>query len=451
VGRTKSRAAPDLGVCLVDAWGGLFELQLPWGKLPQNVPMFDWVDTQNIFAYSIGSDDMRCVGFNQIGLLSLRLLIRGLRRSDNRYMSLVGLHALTDRVADLLRVRWKQDGAQPPDLGWVRNEIDNWLSSQSGTLRHFIPCKISSETADSFVIGPVTFVHIDNFAPQEFGLKDGVSGPVKLDRWKTEYRANWFAVVDVTAREKARSLEVAEIVVDLCLGVIQTITRDPLGRDIARLTGRTMLGEKFSLVSDSDGSWSHGWQSRGSFDMPSSILGELLQQTSPDIQSMGKIIGRYRDQSSPLPLLEQGWCDALFWFHEGLSEPLDSVAIAKMETAIENIFCAESMKGSRSRLLQGFKSLFGVDGSSPIDALLPVTVDEFVDAIVTARSRILHGTWSTLANRDVAVDRRDVARLTQNFLFVSARAIEEYAKSVSPSDEVDAFLDWAERARRKKS
>jgi hypothetical protein len=294
----------------------------------------------------------------------------------------------------------------------------------------------------------VTFVHIDNFVPQQFGLKDGVNGPLQLGRWKAEYHTEWIAAVDVAAREEARSLEVAELVVDLCLGVLQTITRDPRGRDISRLTGRTILGDKFSLVADADGTWSHGWRSRSSFDMPGPILGELLRQASPDIQCMGKIIGHYKDQTSPLPLLEQGWCDALFWFHEGVSETLDSVAIAKMETAIENLFCAESTKGSRSRLLKAFKCLFGADGPSQVDAILPVTVDEFVEGIVTARSRILRGTWSTLANLDAEVDRRDVARLTQNFLLISARALNAYTRSANPLDNVDAFLDWAERSRR---
>ena len=448
MGRVDKRAAPDLGASLADAWSGIFELQLPWGKLLPNVPMFNWVDeTQDIHAWSIGMD-MRCIGFSRPGLLALRLLIRGLWRSDDRYMRLVGLGTLTDHMANLLRERWKHDETQRPDLSWVRKQLDDWLSSQAGTRQHFIPCKISSQRADSFKIGPVTFVHIDNFIPKQFGLKDGANGPLELGRWKAEYHTEWIAAVDVAAREEARSLEVAELVVDLCLGVLQTITRDPWGRDISRLTGRTILGDKFSLVADADGRWSHGWRSRGSFDMPGPVLEELLRQVAPDAKSMGQIIGRYKDQTSPLPLLEQGWCDALFWFHEGVSELLDSVAIAKMETAIENLFCAESTKGSRSRLLKAFTCLFGADRDSQVDAILPVTIDEFVESIVTARSRILHGTWSTLANLDAEVDRRDVARLTQNFLLISARALNVYASSANSLDNVDAFLDWAARSRR---
>lgn len=449
MGQVKTRAAPDSVACLIEAWRGIFELRLPWGKIAPNMPMFNWVDTQDIHAYSIGMD-MRCVGFNRSGMLALRLLIRGLRRLDDRYMQLVGLGTLTDYVAERLREQWKQDKTQCQELAWVKNEIDSWLLSQAGRRRHFIPCKISSVAAASFEIAPVKFVHIDNFEPKDFGLKDGQSGPVQIGRWKTELHADWIAAVDVSGQEQARSLETAELVVDLYLGVLQTVVRDPLGRDISRMTGRTMLDEKLSLVADAEGAWIHGWRSRRSFDMPGPVLEDLLRQVSPDIRHMGRIICRYRDQSSSLPKLEQGWCDALFWFHEGLSEPLDSVAIAKMETAVENLFSAESTKGSRKRLKQGFKSLFGVDGSSLVDTILPVTVDEFVEAVVTARSRILHGTWSTLANRDVEVDRRDVVRLTQNFLMISARALDTYARSRAASDNIDAFLDWAERSRVKR-
>lgn len=445
--RMKTPTAANLDASLIAAWSGIFELPLPWGTLPPNMPMANWVETQDIHAWSIDKS-ARCVGFNRPGMLALRQLIRGLRKVDDRYMLLVGLGVLTDYVAEHLRERWKHDQTKCPDLASVTSEIDKWLSSQAGRRRHFIPCKISSLAAASFAVGPVKFVHVDDFAPKDFGLKDGISGPLGIEHWKAEQHADWIAVIDVSGREKARSLEIAELVVDLCLGVLQALVYDPLGRDVSRITGRTILSDKYSLVADEDGTWDSGWRARNSFDMPGPLLEEVLLRLSPDIQHMGAIISRYRDQSCSLPVLEQGWCDALFWFHEGLSETLDSVAIAKMETAIENLFSAESSKRSRMRLRQGFKALFGVDGPSQIDTILPVTVDEFVEAVVTARSRVLHGTWSTLANRDVEVDRRDVTRITQNFLKISARALDTYSRSAQPSDNVDAFLDWAEGNRR---
>jgi hypothetical protein len=443
MGRAKSRI--DLSACLIGAWEGIFELEIDRGKVPTGVPALNWIaENEDIHIWSAGND-MRCIGFSRQGALALRQLIRGLRKSNDRHMRLVGLFALTDHVAEHLRETWKVDNAQRPDLVSLTNEIDGWLSSHAGVQRHFIPCRISADPAPSFNIGPVLFVHIDRFKPTDFG-KTGANITMVTTRWKKEHHTDWIAVIDISHRERLRSLELAELIVDLGLGVIQTIARDIYGRDITRVTGRSLLGEKVWLAVNPGGAWDGGWGLRASFDMPGAVLEEFLRQSAPEIQHMGRIIGRYRDQSSRIPLLEQGWCDALFWFHEGLSEPLDSVAIAKMETAIENLFCAESSAGSRRRLSQGFKCLFG--GSSPVDALLPVTVDEFIDAIVTARSRILHGTWSTLANTDVEVDRRDVARLTQNFLMIAARALDVYAGSSNPTDDIVGFLAWAEGSRR---
>jgi hypothetical protein len=105
-------------------------------------------------------------------------------------------------------------------------------------------------------------------------------------------------------------------------------------------------------------------------------------------------------------VLEQAWCDAIFWFHEGFSEPLDAVAIIKMETAIENLFAAGGTAKTKARLLRAFERLLGLKKNSLIDTRLPVTVDKFVSAVVTARSRILHGTWSALGRDDLEVKRR---------------------------------------------
>jgi hypothetical protein len=75
---------------------------------------------------------------------------------------------------------------------------------------------------------------------------------------------------------------------------------------------------------------------------------------------------------------------------------LDTVAVAKLETAIEVLFRAESMSGSKRRLLESFDAIFGLGSKDFLDAAKTVTVEEFVQAITTARSRILHGTWPTL-------------------------------------------------------
>ncbi len=81
--------------------------------------------------------------------------------------------------------------------------------------------------------------------------------------------------------------------------------------------------------------------------------------------------------------------------------------------------------------------------SDLFDTTIPVSVGEFVDAVVTTRSRILHGTWSTLAGDDIDIERRDVARLAQNLLLQISRALGAYSKSgATPPDNIDQFLAW---------
>jgi hypothetical protein len=58
------------------AWNGVFELQLPWGRLAPQMAMSDWVNSQNIHAWTIKSDSNRCIGFTRSGNLAIRYRIR---------------------------------------------------------------------------------------------------------------------------------------------------------------------------------------------------------------------------------------------------------------------------------------------------------------------------------------------------------------------------------------
>jgi hypothetical protein len=220
--------------------------------------------------------------------------------------------------------------------------------------------------------------------------------------------------------------------------------RDPLGRNIARATGRTVLPIKPSLIANEAGRSTFGRKStKGLLGATRKVFEEMLEAASGDIERMGRVIHDVHLGKAALPKLQQSWCDALFWFHEGVSESLDTIAIAKLETSIENLFAAESSKKSKARLLQGFNYLLGMGKSDLLDTTIPVSVGEFVDVVVTARSRILHGTWSTVAGDDIEIERRDVARLAQNFLLLFSRALDAYSKSeATPPDNIDQFLAW---------
>lgn len=175
-----------------------------------------------------------------------------------------------------------------------------------------------------------------------------------------------------------------------------------------------------------------------------------IDSSSHDVAAMGQLIAAYVSGEETLPTLKQAWCNAVYWFHEGMSEPLDTVAIVKLETAIENLFSASSTKGSKRRILDGVKGMFGVETSNNINQSSTITFEGLVNDIIEERSRILHGNWSTLSARDHGIDRGIVEGSAKFFLIKYPRLLEKYAKETGtpPKDEAQAFLEWIVKLQR---
>ncbi len=168
---------------------------------------------------------------------------------------------------------------------------------------------------------------------------------------------------------------------------------------------------------------------------------------------MGRRLAAYLAAASPLPNLDEAWCNAAYWYHEALAENLDTVAVAKLETAIEVLFRAESMSGSKQRLLDSFDAIFGLKGSDQVNPPSPVTVEPLVVAITTARSRILHGTWPTLhhdlptAKGTPAVTYADVEFLTRMLLLQFSAQMDAYQDAGKTVDTTEALVAWIKAER----
>ena len=67
-----------------------------------------------------------------------------------------------------------------------------------------------------------------------------------------------------------------------------------------------------------------------------------------------------------MPDLDEAWCNAAYWYHEALAEPLDTVAVAKLETAIEVLFRSENMDGSKKRIISSFDAIFDLSEADVI-------------------------------------------------------------------------------------
>jgi len=188
-------------------------------------------------------------------------------------------------------------------------------------------------------------------------------------------------------------------------------------------------------------------------DYSPDFIVQHLDSSKPLLESMGRRLGAYLAATSALPNLDEAWCNAAYWYHEALAERLDTVAVAKLETAMEVLLGAESVTGSKKRLLEGFEALFGLQKDGQVNPPNPVTVDQLVVAITTARSRILHGTWPTLhfdlptAKGKPTVAYSDVEFLTRMLLLNFSVQMDAYQDAGQTGDTTEALLSWANAAR----
>jgi hypothetical protein len=117
-----------------------------------------------------------------------------------------------------------------------------------------------------------------------------------------------------------------------------------------------------------------------------------------------------------------------------------------METAIEVLLFAESSSGSKDRLLKAFYSIYGLRGDQPLRENDSRTVMKFIKSIVEARSRVLHGTWSTLtyrqSTRNEHQHREEVELLARDLLTHFTLLLDDYKKMEKPEDDFMKFLDW---------
>jgi hypothetical protein len=95
-------------------------------------------------------------------------------------------------------------------------------------------------------------------------------------------------------------------------------------------------------------------------------------------------------------------------------------------------------------MLMVLKAFFGLQPNDPIMKGVNKTAKQYAQSFVRDRSRILHGTWSTLNSR-LASDRRGTEEFVIGVIRQAAFELERYALTDSPDDDVDAFLAWVER------
>jgi hypothetical protein len=240
-------------------------------------------------------------------------------------------------------------------------------------------------------ISMIRFIHISDFARVAKGdagvMFDAVFGPfLELVR---RAGAHWVATIKTEACARDRALEIANLSVDIGLAGLQLVCSLDDAQRINRLTGRAMPVLRYTVFR-SDGQLSASTTNSGPvLASGPDVLDNLLQQAQPVLASIGKRVENYVRQTGCLARLDQAWSDASYWYHEGLAEPLDTIAVSKLETAIEVLLCSESTKGSKARLLSAIHAFYGKLSNELINPHSPVTVDQFVQEGLCRCPRLL--------------------------------------------------------------
>jgi hypothetical protein len=338
------------------------------------------------------------------------------------------------------------------DVILLQDAIANWFADRAEARTVFVPCVLSRWPSPRFSVGPIPFIFLDEVRQTEFypsaDTLDGVAR-IEVDKFLERIRAagaSWLAVVEIENCDGERALEIADIAVDLAIAALQLVIPHPGTNNMSTLATRRGPNLQWTLsMSKSSPTVSFADRDPG-LALGTGTLAQIVGQAAPVIQAIGNRIRAFVSGSFKLPRLEQSWSDAAYWLHQGLAEPLGTVAVPKLETAIEVLLGAESSKKSEARIVNAVAAFYGLHCNDPINPETQLTVGAFVKELVTDRSRILHGTWPTLASRlDMA--RESLESVAAFLLQASALALEQYLASDAPIDKMEPFLHWANAYR----
>jgi hypothetical protein len=216
-------------------------------------------------------------------------------------------------------------------------------------------------------------------------------------------------------------------------------------RNMGRLDARRGTSQKRTL-SEADGYYTVGrTRKEPGMAIGQGTLLDILQKDAPVFTAVGNVVRSFASGSFRLPVLERAWCDAAYWLLQALAESIDTIAIAKLETALEVLLRAENRKGSGQRILDVLSAFFDLSPDDPIVPGSLLSARQFARNVVSDRSRILHGTWSTLNAR--GIDREGMEGFVVTVLRRAVIELEAYAHSAGSADDIDEFFTWVRRRK----
>lgn len=442
----------------------------------------EWTLSNNLFFSSVNFVQLRATGFTRDGARAISDISQLFRESSAERKRSVSASLLNAAVAKEIVSRFASAGGvcSQTNIQDFQAAIELWFEVHGFTRKHLVPCALSPWPLGSFRMGPINFFHASAFDPEAYGVSKQDVWPVPkprsrqllgkvwawlrrrpapldpkpggfhfeaLFRQMRERYGDWIAEVEVTGREAGQSVLAADLAVDIALGGLQILLASNEFHRAHRLTARAAPVWRSDVwATDGMASGPSAQNSQPGRAVDVQGLNTFLQHHDAGLQSIGRRLSAYLSGTGSTPRLDEAWCEAAYWYHEALAETLDTVRVAKLETAMEVLLGAESTKQSNSRLIEGFGAFFNLSGSD----LLPgsqLSVKQFVASIVTARSRVLHGTWPTLANDLPGISFGSVNELSRHFLIAFTLELDRYAANGQTSDTTSSFLSWVKTNR----
>lgn len=334
------------------------------------------------------------------------------------------------------------------DVLAIESAMTDWIKARIEKHIVLVPCLLSRQASEPFSVGPVKFVYRDNLRVQDV-TADATSAthllPRRFDKLielATAEQAFWIACVEVDGCDIESSVENADLSVDLAIVFLQLAYSNDQTRNMSRLSSRRGSSKTLRISVSDNGRMSVGTQfANPGIALGDGMLAHIAQRRSELREAVGKIVTSFATGNFRLPVIEKAWCDAAYWLHQGLAEPLDTIAVAKLETAIEILMRAESSSGGKKRIEKAIEGFLGVGPNQPLFEGQPETSREVAKRLAGDRSRILHGTWSTLGSR-LGEGRSILESLTTALLRSCAMALDAYVDSSSPKDDIDELITW---------
>jgi hypothetical protein len=309
------------------------------------------------------------IGLDSQGVSAFNEFVASVWSGSTGYQRGVSLNRLSQATLNIIADHFSErapDSIGQEDVAEVINLVTGWISAEIGDRRHFIACGIIQEYANSFKIGPVSFQHLNDFTGSE--ERAAVRGDKAIESAMVHFwshYAHWAATVDIIGCEAERSQELAELAVDLSLVGVQLVIPINYSRHMARKNAR-QVPAPIQNVSIADGRGhveKHYYIAGMDWTVQTEVRRErfdkLMEAGDSTLQSIGHRVASFIKGANNAAGLEQAWCDSAYWFHEGLAEPLDAIAVPKLETAIEVLFRSANLTGSERRVLNAIRAFYG--------------------------------------------------------------------------------------------